>query len=157
MRSPFAVRNGAALNSGSSAIRRSFATRLPEKSDRLRSPSFTLRPRMIVSCRSIPGRNVFAFTKRGIKATATTSRPINASRIFVGSFRVPPPASRSISLAGNLKGHAQTDRSAMPAASRPDYRVILSASRMEGASGYSADTACRRLQKKRSDHVLQIE
>jgi len=90
MRTPFAVRNGAALNSGSSEIRSSFAIRLPEKSDRLRSPSFTLRPRMIVSCRSIPGRNVFAFTKRGIKATATTSRPINASRIFVGSFRVPP-------------------------------------------------------------------
>jgi hypothetical protein len=86
MRTSFALRNGAALKLGSSAILRSLATRLPEKMDRLRSPSFTLRPSVVVICASIAGRNVFAFTKKGIDASPSTTRPAKASSIFVQRF-----------------------------------------------------------------------
>ncbi len=52
----FAVRNGAELNFGSSAIARLSAPSEPLKSDRLRLPTSTLRPRAAEACCSISGR-----------------------------------------------------------------------------------------------------
>src|ERR1700722_35886 len=86
MRTALEVRNGLVLKLGSSLIIRSSATRLPENTDRLKSPSFTLRPSVAESCFSIAGRNVFARTKRRIDTIARTNRPAITNRIFAQRF-----------------------------------------------------------------------
>src|ERR1700693_5131340 len=86
MRNSLAVKNGSALKLGSSATIRSLATRLPEKTERLRSPSFTLRPSVAESCFSIAGRNVFARTKIRIDTIARTNRPAITNGIFAQRF-----------------------------------------------------------------------
>src|SRR5208283_588253 len=86
IRTSFAVRNGVALKLESSATLRSLAIRLPEKGAKLRSPNFTLRPSVVVSCDSMMGRKVFAFTKKEIDATPRTTSPTSANSIFVQRF-----------------------------------------------------------------------
>src|SRR6202161_1239097 len=87
MRTSVAVRNGAELKAGSSAMLRSRTIKLQEKSDKLTLPSFTSRPSVAVSCFSIAGRNEFALTSSKINKIATTKRQTSAKRVFVKRFK----------------------------------------------------------------------
>jgi hypothetical protein len=59
---------------------------LPEKTESLRSPTFTLRPSVLASSLSMAGRNVFAFTNKGIAATAATKTTTTTIRILAQAF-----------------------------------------------------------------------
>src|SRR5580700_10911818 len=91
MRNRLAVKNGVWPNLGSSAIARSFATRLPVMTERLRAPRVTLRERVAVSRLSIMGRKVLASTKRRTAAAASIGNAMAADRpIFTDFFMNPP-------------------------------------------------------------------
>ena len=71
----FAVRKGEVLKAGSSAIDRSEAVSEPEKIDKLRSPTCTLRPSAVDSLSSIVGRKEFALMNRGSANRRTINTP----------------------------------------------------------------------------------
>src|ERR1700730_369666 len=68
----FAVRNGELLNLGSSAMDKLSAASEPLKSERLRLPTSTLRPRAAEAFSSIVGRNWFTGIRKGATSTRTT-------------------------------------------------------------------------------------
>src|ERR1700677_2108352 len=94
MRNRLAVKNGVWPNFGSSAIAKSFATRLPVMTERLRVPRVTLRERAAVIRLSIVGRKVLASTKRGIAATANIGSAMAAVRPTLTDFFMHPPRLR---------------------------------------------------------------
>ena len=94
MRNRLAVKNGVWPNLGSSAMARSFATRLPVMTERLRSPRVTLRERAAVSRLSIMGRKVLASTKRGMAAAARIGSAMAAARPILTDFLMNPPRLR---------------------------------------------------------------
>src|ERR1017187_3295481 len=94
MRNRLAVKNGVWPNFGSSAMARSFATRLPVMTERLRSPRVTLRERAAVSRLSIVGRKVLASTKRRMAAAASSDSAMAAAKLILTDFFMNPPRSR---------------------------------------------------------------
>src|SRR5580698_150312 len=119
MRKRLAVKNGVCPNFGSSAIVRSFATRLPVMRERLRVPRVTLRERAVVIRLSIIGRKVLASTKRGIAATAKIGSAMAAARPTLTDFFMHPPRSRK----GLLGPHCA--RSFLQFADHPHPRIGL--------------------------------
>src|SRR5580698_78496 len=87
----FAVRNGAELNLGSSAMERLSAPSEPLKSERLRLPISTLRPRAAEACCSICGRKLLTGIKNGamttIKIKTTITMPTILSVRPIGDLR----------------------------------------------------------------------
>src|ERR1019366_7781717 len=85
-RSDFAWINGALLNLGSSAIESWSAPRLPERTPRLKFPTFTGRPRAELRLDSIWGRKLLTFTRNGSAMTTTINRtttmPITLRTVF---------------------------------------------------------------------------
>src|SRR5579859_1948253 len=69
----FAVRKGEGLNLGSSLMTRFFAVIEPERIERLRSPSSTLRPRDFDAVSSIVGRKLFTGMRNGATRSKTTT------------------------------------------------------------------------------------
>src|ERR1700685_3473959 len=78
----FAVRNGAELNLGSSAIARLSAPREPLKSDRLRLATSTLRPGAAEACCSIAGRKWLTGMRNGAMTTNKIKTTITIPIIF---------------------------------------------------------------------------
>src|ERR1700682_5745302 len=84
--SDFAWINGALLNLGSSAMERRSAPTLPEKTPRLKLPTFTGRPRVVLSVDSIWGRKLLTFTSKGTAMAMTintaTTMPATLRAVF---------------------------------------------------------------------------
>src|SRR5205085_3694588 len=74
-----AVRKGEELNLGSSPMERFSADSEPLRSERLRFPSCTLRPRAAEAFSSIVGRNWFTGIKNGSTRIKTTKTPTRMS------------------------------------------------------------------------------
>src|SRR5258708_37299187 len=73
--SDFAVRKGEGLNLGSSPIERSSAESAPRISDKLRLPSWTLRPSAAEAFSSMVGLNWLTEMKNGATSSTTIKTP----------------------------------------------------------------------------------
>src|SRR6202790_651017 len=84
--SDFAWINGAVLNFGSSAMESWSAATLPEKTPRLKLPTFTGRPRVVLRVDSIWGRKLLTFTSNGtamaMTINTTTTMPATCRAVF---------------------------------------------------------------------------
>ena len=83
MCSDWAWRNGFELKTGSSAMEMLSATRLPEKTEKLKLPRVTLRPRAEESCVSSVARKVLALMNNGITRTAINNRTATPTRMLI--------------------------------------------------------------------------
>src|SRR5256885_2756443 len=100
--SDWAVRKGDGLNFGSSPTDRSLAVSEPDRSERLRSPTETLRPRAFDAVCSMVGRNLLTGMRKGTATSNTTITTTAIRRI------------RSFLPIGNLRGEStrQVERAA---------------------------------------------
>jgi hypothetical protein len=71
----FAVKNGDGLNFGSSPMERFFAVSAPPSSDKLKSPTCTLRPRASDAFSSMVGRKRFTGIRKGAMISKTSRTP----------------------------------------------------------------------------------
>ena len=98
----WACKNGFALKAGSSAIEMLSATRLPEKTEKLRFPSVTLRPRAEESCVSSVERKVLALMNNGTSKTASSKRTTIPTRMLTsGRFLTAIPLALELDAAGH--------------------------------------------------------
>src|ERR1035437_6292413 len=95
MRTSRATKSGAVLKAVSPAMLRLLATRLPDRNDKRRFPSFTVRPRPADNRVSSVDRNVFASMKNGVATTATNSSPSNTTTVINHGFILRSPAADS--------------------------------------------------------------
>src|SRR5713101_2525961 len=84
--SALARTNGSLLKAGSSAMERSSAETLPVRTERLRLPTLTWRPRVEVSSDSSRGRKLFTFTRKGSAITITNRTATTIPKIFSARF-----------------------------------------------------------------------
>ena len=86
--SDFAVTNGDFPNAGSSAMAILSAPTLPERIDKLRSPTVTCLPKAALASDCTVGRNLFTLISRGNairirRRTATAIPPIRSQRFII--------------------------------------------------------------------------
>src|SRR5271165_2738194 len=86
-----AVRNGVALNLGSSAMERSSMPSEPVMSERLKLPSCTLRPSAVEALASMVGLNLFTGMRKGTTSRITISTTMTMAihlTAFMGNLRI---------------------------------------------------------------------
>src|SRR5437660_4564915 len=88
--SDFAWINGALLNLGSSAMESWSAPTLPEKTPRLKLPTFTGRPIVVLRVDSIWGRKLLTFTNNGTAMAMTINTATTMPAILRAVFTIPP-------------------------------------------------------------------